>query len=242
MTSQSDWPVVGTPVDPDTEDRLFFTAHEWEMIDAASARIIPTDRDPGAREARVVRFIDRFLSGIDYVFAAADGSGFLQMSGKPAEAWRSRIADMQATYREGVRLLDDLAREQSGTEFASLAASDQDLVLERLSGTSKPEPVTLARTDAGATIQVYVFDDGLDFFSALVAHTRQGFYSDPVYGGNRDQVGWKVIGFPGPRSLRDTMDGTFSVRGYFEHDYQWQNLIPHLRKSAGENGSAEEMR
>ena len=32
-------------------------------------------------------------------------------------------------------------------------------------------------------------------------HTRQGFYADPIYGGNRDRVGWQVIGFPGPASL-----------------------------------------
>ena len=32
-------------------------------------------------------------------------------------------------------------------------------------------------------------------------HTRQGFYADPIYGGNRDRVGWRVIGFPGPASL-----------------------------------------
>ena len=24
-----------------------------------------------------------------------------------------------------------------------------------------------------------------------------GFFSDPVYGGNRDKIAWKMIGFPG---------------------------------------------
>jgi len=27
--------------------------------------------------------------------------------------------------------------------------------------------------------------------------TVEGFFSDPVYGGNRDMVAWRMIGFPG---------------------------------------------
>jgi gluconate 2-dehydrogenase gamma chain len=26
-----------------------------------------------------------------------------------------------------------------------------------------------------------------------------GFFADPLYGGNRDMVGWKMIGYPGAR-------------------------------------------
>jgi gluconate 2-dehydrogenase gamma chain len=35
------------------------------------------------------------------------------------------------------------------------------------------------------------------FFSQLWEMTLEGFFSDPVYGGNKDMVGWKLIGFPG---------------------------------------------
>jgi gluconate 2-dehydrogenase gamma chain len=72
------------------------------------------------------------------------------------------------------------------------------------------------------------FDDHGTFFPALVAHTRQGFYSDPIYGGNRDGIGWKVIGFPGPKSLKDTMDGTYSLREYYVQEYDWNDLVPQL--------------
>jgi gluconate 2-dehydrogenase gamma chain len=51
-----------------------------------------------------------------------------------------------------------------------------------------------------------------------------------VYGGNKDRIGWEVIGFPGPESLRDTMDGTYSTAKYFEQTYDWGELIPHLRE------------
>ena len=51
----------------------------------------------------------------------------------------------------------------------------------------------------------------LDFFALLVIHTRQGFYADPIYGGNKDQVGWQVIGFPGPASLAEVHTGRYST-------------------------------
>jgi len=35
------------------------------------------------------------------------------------------------------------------------------------------------------------------FFDLLLRNTEEGFFADPMYGGNRDKVGWKLIGFPG---------------------------------------------
>jgi gluconate 2-dehydrogenase gamma chain len=231
MTLKADWEIVGSPIDPDSDERLFFTDHEWDTIEAATARIIPTDHDPGAREARVVVFIDRYLSGIDYIFAAADGSGFLKLTGKFADAWRSRMYDMQQTYREGITALDAAAREQFAKAFIELTEAEQDLALEAFSGAPKPGPVTLGSSLAVGTFLQGTFDQGLPFFEALCLHTRQGFYCDPVYGGNKDRIGWKVIGFPGPKSLKDTMDGTYSTTEYFVGEYDWNELVPHLGKA-----------
>lgn len=228
MTIKSEWEIIGGPVDPDSEERLFFTAHEWDTIEAAAARIIPTDHDPGAREARVIVFIDRYLSGIDYVFAAADGSGFLKLSGKFADAWRSRQWDMQQTYRQGIRDLDALCDQHFGKPFVGLSEEQQDHALELLSGKPKPGPVSLDTTEAASTFLQGTFDQGMPFFRALCLHTVEGFYCDPVYGGNKDQVGWKTIGFPGPASLKDTMDGTYTTTPYFLDEYRWEDLIPHL--------------
>ena len=55
----------------------------------------------------------------------------------------------------------------------------------------------------------------LEFFPLLALHTRQGFYADPVYGGNRDHVGWKLIGFDGPATLAETHSGRYTTRPYF---------------------------
>ena len=231
MTSKSEWIVAYPPVDPDADERLFFDTHQWETIEAATARIIPTDHDPGAREAGVTRFIDLFLSGIRYVFAAADGSGFLKIEGKAEDAWRERTAAMQETYRAGIQELDEIANRRFGGVFKSLADNDQDEVLVEISGLPRPEPVPIGKGRPSGTFLQGAFDEGMGFFQALVLHTRQGFYGDPAYGGNKGRVGWQVIGFPGPESLADTNDCTYSVRDAFVLDADWTELIPHLRDS-----------
>ena len=38
---------------------------------------------------------------------------------------------------------------------------------------------------------------GREFWSILYSTVMQGMFSDPIYGGNRDKAGWKLIGFPG---------------------------------------------
>ena len=40
---------------------------------------------------------------------------------------------------------------------------------------------------------------GARFFELMLANTMEGFFADPIYGGNRDMAGWKLIGFPGAR-------------------------------------------
>ena len=232
MTLKSEWEIVDEPVDPASTERRFFTQHEWDTVEAATARIMPTDHDPGAKEARVVVFIDRYISGIDHIFAAADGSGFLKLSGKHADAWRGRQHKMQNLYRAGVKTLDDIALGLGGKDFVDLDEEGQDQVLIALSGAAKPQKVTLGTKEPVTTFLQGSFDEGLPFFETLCLHTRQGFYGDPVYGGNKDQMGWRVIGFPGPKSLKDTMDGTYDTTEYFyEGDYDWYDLIPHLRES-----------
>ena len=55
----------------------------------------------------------------------------------------------------------------------------------------------------------------LEFFPLLALHTRQGFYSDSIYGGNKDHVGWQLIGFDGPATLAETHSGRYTTRPYF---------------------------
>src|SRR5437868_13763443 len=84
----------------------FFNAHQRATVEAAMARIIPTDDAPGAREARTIEFLDRYLSGIDFIYAKPDGSGFERLEGKRADAWRRRVDILCERYRAGVEALD----------------------------------------------------------------------------------------------------------------------------------------
>jgi gluconate 2-dehydrogenase gamma chain len=229
MVSRADWPTVPRAIDTEPDGPIFFTDHEWATIEAATARIYPTGDTAGAREAHVVRFIDRYLSGLDYVFASADGSGFLAISGRAADAWRARMATLQQTYRTGIRALDAIGRREFGRDFRGLGEVQQDRALEILSGAPKPTGITVSK--CGETHVQNISDDGLPFFKALALHTRQGMFCDPVYGGNKDCVGWQMIGFPGPNNLAETRDCTYGHRDHFLTDYDWNDLIPHLRES-----------
>jgi gluconate 2-dehydrogenase gamma chain len=226
MTQTGNWPVKDGGIDL-SDAPLFFTQHEWATIEAATARIYPSGSDLGAREAKVTRFIDRYLSGIDHVFASADGAGFLVIGGRDAEAWRERIGRLQATYREGVQKFDEIADADFGMSFRGLSEADQDRVLETLSGAPKPTGIRIGET--GEAHVQNISDDALGFFAALALHTRQGMFCDPVYGGNHDRVGWQLIGFPGPSSLSDTRGSSYGHPDKFLTNYEWADLIPQLR-------------
>jgi gluconate 2-dehydrogenase gamma chain len=209
-----------------SEQAGFFDPHQRATVEAAMARIIPTDDRPGAREARTIDFLDRYLSGIDFIYAKPDGSGFERLEGKRAGAWRRRIDTLRERYVAGVEALDRTARERFGSDFAELSDDDQDEVLRAVEGADDQQQeaeLERARTQLyGAPVEVALQQTSaeieLDFVPLLALHTRQGFYADPIYGGNRDRVGWDVIRFPGPSSLAEVHSGRYSTLEYFaEH-------------------------
>ena len=222
---QAEW--VTVPISTrDVEGPIYLSQNEWDTIEAATARIIPTDHHPGAREARVVRFIDRRLAGTQFVFPAADGIGWLQMTGREEAAWAERIEIRRELYRNGIVELNEIANTEFGRRFVDLGDEEQDRVLENLSGQPKPEPFSFdapeddGRGGAPAGNQP-VNEDFLSFFPLLVLNTRQGFYGDPVYGGNEDRIGWAVIGFDGPPTLLSTMDGSYTTLKYMIPEAKW---------------------
>jgi gluconate 2-dehydrogenase gamma chain len=222
---QAEW--VTVPISTrDVAGPLFFTDHEWDTVEAATARIIPTDHHPGAKEAGVVRFIDRMLAGTQFIFPAADGKGFLRMEGLEEKAWRARIEDRQRFYRDGVVELDTIASDTFGARFVRLDGEQQDKALELISQREKPARFAFTESggqgsDGAPAGNQPVNEDFLEFFPLLVLNTRQGFYGDPVYGGNDNRVGWRVIGFPGPPSLESTMDGSYTTIEYMIPEAEW---------------------
>ena len=202
----------------------FFDAHQRATIEAAMARIIPTDDKPGAKEAGTIQFLDRYLSGIDFIYAKPDGNGFEKLEGDRAKGWRQRIEILRRKYVEGIKELDQQASSRFGAEFISLTAEQQDRILTEVERAVAPDPDVPEGQAASVepALQQTSAEIDLDFFPLLTLHTRQGFYSDPIYGGNQDRAGWKVIGFEGPESLAETHAGRFTTLPFFaEESVDW---------------------
>ena len=95
----------------------------------------------------------------------------------------ARLAPAQL-YRAAIAKIDEhLGQARGGRAFAQLDAKSQDDFLH-----------ALEKGDVKVS-----GDLGKEFFEILVVNTVEGFLADPIYGGNRDFIGWKLIGFPGPR-------------------------------------------
>jgi gluconate 2-dehydrogenase gamma chain len=169
----------------------FFSGVEAAMVEAAVDRIIPSDAStPGGKDAGCAVFIDRQLAG---GYGSEQG---LYTSGPFQQGSKQQGPQSQggpaALYRAGIAALDRYCRAQlDGKPFADLPSERQDEVLHGLeSNTLKLE---------GA--------DGTQFFEQLLKDTQQGFFADPIYGGNRDMCAWKMIGFPGAvYDYRDWID------------------------------------
>lgn len=186
----------------------FFNTHEAATTEALTARILPgTPEDPGAREAGVANYIDRTLSGTNFGFdlKTYDQGPFLVVSEAPTPVELTSRPDIYRTveissqdlanrygyqsvltpqeiYRRGLQAVDAYAQEKFKADFIDLSEADQDaIVTDMQSG------------DATG------FDgpSGPAFFAQLRNDTIEGVFSDPMYGGNRDLVGWKLISYPG---------------------------------------------
>lgn len=161
---------LGALIPVDAQDMVkvplrFFTGEQAKTIQAAAARIIPTDESgPGATEAGVVIYIDRQL-------ASGYGKDKYRYTQGPWVEGDERIVGYQGkdtpqdTYRAGIDLL--------GKNFASLSPAEQDQCLENIEHTR--------------------------FFQMLREHCIEGMMCDPMHKGNKNMVGWKLIGYPGPQ-------------------------------------------
>jgi gluconate 2-dehydrogenase gamma chain len=169
----------------------FLTDVEVAFLAAALARLIPTDElGPGAADSGGVLFIDRQLAGA-YGHAAGWYMQGPWMDGDEGQGFQSRLSPAE-TYRVGIRAVDAYCRSHfDGRVFHALSSSEQDSLLTDL--------------EKGNIELDGVKAKGL--FALLLQNTLESFFSDPLYGGNRDMAGWRLIGFPGARyDYRDAVD------------------------------------
>jgi gluconate 2-dehydrogenase gamma chain len=169
----------------------YFTAAEVDFVDAVAARLIPADDlGPGAKEAGAAVFIDRQLVG-PYGQALTWYMRGPFRKGDPKQGYQSHYTPAQM-YRAGIRALERrIGARFQGKFFSQLQPKQQDSILHELES---------GKLDLGNV-------PAKEFFTFLHKNTVQSFFADPIHGGNRNMIGWKLIGFPGVRgNYRDYIE------------------------------------
>jgi gluconate 2-dehydrogenase gamma chain len=162
---------------------LYFTTEEGAAIEALVDRLIPPDpQTPGGKDAGCAVFIDRQLAG-PYGSAEELYMRGPFADGTPQQGYQSPLTPA-VRYRRALAALEKYCRTTyAGKSLTQIPDNEKDKLL---SGMEKGE----VRLEGGS---------GRAFFELLLQNTEEGFFADPIYGGNRNMVGWKMIGYPGAR-------------------------------------------
>lgn len=175
----------------------FFNVEEAAFVEAAVEALIPADREgPGALETGVATYIDRQMAGahgkgdrlyLEGPFREGLPQQGYQLAMMPSELMRAGISDVNSHALKNFR-----------KEFAALAAADRSTVLSELE-------------DGKAELLNVPADT---FFALLLQLTIEGYFADPMYGGNRNKASWKMIGFPGAGAMYADKIEPFRNRPY----------------------------
>jgi len=128
--------------------------------------------------ATIAAFAERLMPGAPGKPGARDANVINYIDLALAGAY----ADQQDFYRRGLAQLDAYCRKAYNQPFVKLSAAQQDDVIGALEQGKASE---------------FEFPTAQAFFNTLRTHTMEGMFADPVYGGNKDFTGWKLVGFPG---------------------------------------------
>ncbi|WAH61006.1 gluconate 2-dehydrogenase subunit 3 family protein [Pseudomonas silvicola] len=188
------------PRPPRSGGLLYLTTEEAREVAAVFDRLIPEDElGMGASQAGCVEFIDRELAG-DFGQAASVYRLGPVVAGTPEQGPQFAQTPAQR-YRSGLKDLGSYTQARYGKPFSALDGDTQDALLRAM------ESGALALANTAPT----------DFFALLLQNVREGYLADPLYGGNRGMVGWKLIGFPGAR---------YDYRPYLQKKGMALNLEP----------------
>jgi len=159
---------------------LALTATEAAFVSAAVDAFIPPDElSPSGTDCGLVTFIDRQLASAWGGGAKMYRSGPFQ-KGKPEQGYQLALTPKEF-FSAGIAATNAWSRKTYGKDFDRLAPT------ERIS--------TLKAMEEGKA--EFAGLPARQFFQALLSLAMEGFFSDPIYGGNRDKASWKMLGFPG---------------------------------------------
>jgi gluconate 2-dehydrogenase gamma chain len=159
--------------------------------------LIPADDlSPSGSQCGVATFIDRQLAG------AYGGGARLYRDGpftkaKPEFGYQLPL-NPREFFRAGIAAANEWSRKTYGKDFDRLADADREAALKAM--------------EAGKA-EFSGFSSRM-FFNALLELSMEGFFADPIYGGNRDMAAWKMVGYPGlPATYRE------DIKKYFGKKY-----------------------
>jgi len=182
---------------PDAEPLLTLTATEHAFIVAAVDTIIPADElSPSGSACGVATFIDRQLAGAYGMGARLYRQGPFPKA-KPELGYQLSL-NPREFFRAGIESANAWTRKTYGKDFDRLSETERETALRAMEDGKAPFPGFSSRM----------------FFDALLQITMEGFFADPIYGGNRDMAGWKMVGYPGlPATYRE------DIKAYFGKKY-----------------------
>jgi gluconate 2-dehydrogenase gamma chain len=163
-----------------SEAYLTLTATEAAFLSAAYDTFIPADRlSPSGTDCGLVTYMDRQLAG-----AWGNGARFYRagpfLQGKPEHGYQLPLTPREF-FTAGIRAANAWSRKTYGKDFDRLSPADRDAALKAMEQGKADFPDFNAKP----------------FFEALYQSAMEGFFADPIYGGNRNKASWRMVGYPG---------------------------------------------
>jgi gluconate 2-dehydrogenase gamma chain len=179
------------------EPLLTLTATEHAFFAAAADTLIPADElSPSGSDCGVATFIDRQLAGSYGAGARLYRDGPF-VKAKPEFGYQLPL-NPREFFRAGIAAANDWSRKTYGKDFDRLVDADR---------------VTALKAMEGGTAE-FAGMSSHGFFEALLQITMEGYFADPIYGGNRNMASWKMVGYPGlPATYRE------DIKKYFGKKY-----------------------
>ncbi len=189
-------PAVVPSAGADAEPLLTLTATEHAFMVAAVDTLIPADElSPSGSACGVAIFIDRQLAGAYGMGARLYRQGPFPKA-KPELGYQLAL-NPREFFRAGIESANDWTRQTYGKDFDRLSEQEREAALKAMEDDKAQFPGFSSRM----------------FFDALLQIAMEGFFADPIYGGNRDMAGWKMVGYPGlPATYREEITKYFGKK------------------------------